>query len=71
MNKHYRDNLEFLMAATPEVLEDWYDKMDDDDIAYAFELLEAYQVELETQKLALMLIDKKDVIVGPISTVLH
>jgi hypothetical protein len=71
MNKHDRDNLEFLMAATPEVLEDWYDKMDDDDIAYAFELLEAYQVELETQKLALMLIDKKDVIVGPISTVLH
>lgn len=71
MNKHDRDNLEFLMAATPEVLEDWYDKMDDDDIAYAFELLEAYQVELETQKLALMLIDKKDVIVGPVSTVLH
>lgn len=71
MKKHDRDNLAFLMAATPEVLEDWYNQMDDDDIAYAFELLDAYQVELETQKLALMLIDKKDVIVGPVSTVLH
>jgi hypothetical protein len=59
MNKHDRDNLEFLMAATPEVLEDWYNQMDDDDIEYAFELLEAYQVELETQKLALMLIIKR------------
>lgn len=71
MKKYDRDNLEFLMAATPEVLEDWYNQMDDDDIEYAFELLDAYQVELETQKLALMLLDKKDVIVGPVSTVLH
>ena len=71
MKKHDRDNLEFLLAATPEVLEDWYNQMDDDDIEYAFELLDAYQVELETQKLALMLLGKKDVIVGPVSTVLH
>ncbi len=71
MKKRDRDNLEFLLAATPEVLEDWYNQMDDDDIEYAFELLDVYQVELETQKLALMLLDKKDVIVGPVSTILH
>lgn len=46
MNEHDRSNLEFLLTASPEVLKDWYSKMDADDIRYAFELLETASLEL-------------------------
>lgn len=46
MNDHDRSNLEFLLTASPEVLQDWYSKMDEDDILYAFELLQAASLEL-------------------------
>lgn len=46
MNDHDRSNLEFLLNASPEVLQDWYSKMDEDDILYAFELLQAASLEL-------------------------
>lgn len=71
MKKHDRENLEFLMAATPEVLEDWYNKMEEDDILYAFELLDAYQQELEDKKLAMLLLDQGDVIVVPNNKTVH
>lgn len=50
MNKHDRDNLEFLLSATPDIIADWYSKMSEDDIAYAKELLA--QAELEFAALA-------------------
>lgn len=53
MNDHDRDNLKFLLTASPEVIKDWYSKMDLDDIDYAYELLAAYSRELDSQALEL------------------
>ena len=47
-----RDNLDFLLNASPEVIQDWYEKMEDDDIMYAFELLEMAREELIEQQMA-------------------
>jgi hypothetical protein len=52
MDKHDKDNLNFLLNATPEVIQDWYEKMEDDDIQYAFELLELAKEELIEQQIA-------------------
>ena len=52
MDKQDRDNLDFLLNATPEVIQDWYNTMDDDDIVYAFELLEMAKEELIEQQMA-------------------
>ena len=52
MDKQDRDNLDFLLNATPEVIQDWYNTMDDDDIVYAFELLELAKEELIEQQMA-------------------
>ena len=52
MNQRDRDNLDFLLNATPEVIQDWYEKMEDDDIQYAFELLELAKEELIEQQIA-------------------
>ena len=52
MDKHDKDNLNFLLNATPETIQDWYEKMDDDDIVYAFELLEMAKEELIEQQMA-------------------
>lgn len=52
MNQHDRDNLDFLLNATPEVIQDWYQQMSDDDIKYAFELLEMAKEELIEQQMA-------------------
>ena len=46
MNQQDRDKLDFLLSASPEVIKDWYEKMDADDILYAFELLEQAGAEL-------------------------
>jgi hypothetical protein len=52
MNQRDRDNLDFLLNASPEVIQDWYEKMEDDDIMYAFELLELAKEELIEQQMA-------------------
>jgi predicted nucleotide-binding protein (sugar kinase/HSP70/actin superfamily) len=52
VNQHDRDNLDFLLNASPEVIQDWYEKMEDDDIMYAFELLELAKEELIEQQMA-------------------
>lgn len=52
MNQRDRDNLDFLLNASPEVIRDWYEKMEDDDIMYAFELLELAKEELIEQQMA-------------------
>ena len=45
MNERDRDNLNFLLHASPEVLKDWESKMPTDDLEYAQELLNAYAYE--------------------------
>lgn len=54
MDQHDRDNLNFLMNASKATLNDWYAKMDQDDIDYAFELLQMAKTELMLEELALM-----------------
>ena len=44
-----RDNLNFLLNASPEVMQDWEEQADEDDRAYAQELLDAYAEELRLQ----------------------
>lgn len=55
MDKHDQKNLEFLLNATPEVLHDWFDTMialgQEDDIAYAMELVQAARNQLELELL--------------------
>lgn len=52
MNQRDRDNLDFLLNASPEIIQDWYNKVEDDDILYAFELLEMAKEELIEQQIA-------------------
>ena len=44
-----RDNLNFLLNASPAVMQDWDEQADEDDRAYAQELLDAYAEELRLQ----------------------
>ena len=70
MNQHDRDNLDFLLSASPEVIEDWYEQMGEDDIEYAFELLEAYSQELAAQDLAASLADR-NILIAPLTDTVH
>jgi hypothetical protein len=54
MNLNDRNNLNFLMNATPEVLLEWYDTASEDDLIYAQELLDAYQMELNASEYELL-----------------
>ena len=49
MNQHDRDNLNFLMTASDEVLHEWYSLANEDDLIYAQELLSQYEMELDLQ----------------------
>lgn len=55
MNEHDQKNLEFLLNATPEALHNWFDTMiaqgQEDDIAYAMELVQAARTQLELELL--------------------
>lgn len=53
MNDHDRQNLNFLLYSSPEVIADWYTKVDEDDIAYAQELLAMAALELKEEAQAL------------------
>jgi hypothetical protein len=46
MNQHDKDNLQFLLTATPDVLKDWYDSVDRDDHEYAIELIRLHTAEI-------------------------
>ncbi len=70
MNQHDRDNLDFLLGASPEVIEDWYEQMSDDDIEYAFELLEEYAQELAANELAASLADR-NILIAPLTNTVH
>jgi len=54
MNLNDRNNLNFLMTATPQALREWYDLASEDDLIYAQELLEAYQMELNASEYELL-----------------
>lgn len=75
MKKRDRENLEFLLNASPEVIEDWYNQMDPDDIEYAFELLELYQQELDRQSDTITMLrlakDKRGICLSPINYTVH
>lgn len=59
MNDWDRNNLNFLLTASPEVMQQWHDHADQDDYNYAMELLQAAQTELE-----LMALDQIETEVG-------
>ena len=44
-----RDNLNFLLKASPEVLADWNEQADEEDLEYAQELMDAYAEELRLE----------------------
>lgn len=44
-----RDNLNFLLNASADVMADWDEQADEDDRAYAQELLDSYAEELRLQ----------------------
>jgi hypothetical protein len=46
MNQHDKDNLQFLLTATPDVLKNWYDSVDRDDHEYAIELIRLHTSEI-------------------------
>lgn len=52
MNQYDRDNLNFLLNSTPEIIQDWYESVGEDDIMYAFELLEMAREELIEMQIA-------------------
>jgi hypothetical protein len=49
MSERDLDNLEFLLTASTEVIVDWFNTVEPDDIDYAFELLEMAKLELVDQ----------------------
>ena len=51
MNDWDKDNLNFLLSADEETLDDWYAQCDADDIRYALELMKAHKSELILQEL--------------------
>ena len=46
MTPHDRENLEFLLNASPEALAAWHNSVTQDDIEYAQELLDQFAQEL-------------------------
>jgi len=54
MNKHDRDNLEFLLNASPTVIAEWMNTVDEDDVVYAHELLAMAAEELNERARALV-----------------
>jgi len=50
MNEWDRDNLEFIMNTTNESFDEWLDQADNDDIAYALELIRMAKAELMVQE---------------------
>jgi len=51
MNEWDRDNLEFIMNTTDESFNEWLDQADNDDIAYALELIRMAKAELMVQEM--------------------
>ena len=50
MNPYDRANLSFLMHASPETIRDWYERVSEDDIQYALELIQMARLEMSLQE---------------------
>jgi len=46
MNNYDRENLHFLMSASKQQLQEWYDSIDHEDLHYAMGLLDQFEQEL-------------------------
>ena len=53
MNDWDKNNLQFILSLTPSEFEDWYAYLDDDDVAYAMELLQTARTEVAMQLISL------------------
>jgi hypothetical protein len=53
MNEHDRKNLEFLLGADQDTMQDWYSKVSEDDVEYALELLQLANTELMLKEIEL------------------
>jgi DNA-binding transcriptional regulator YbjK len=53
MNQQDQDNLQFILNASQEVLNDWYSSISDDDREYAHLLLDIRAAELKDAAVAL------------------
>lgn len=51
MNEWDRDNLNFIMNSSEEGFDEWLDQADNDDIAYALELIRMAKAELMVQEM--------------------
>jgi hypothetical protein len=51
MNKWDRDNLDFIMNNSEEGFDEWLDQANNDDIAYALELIRMAKAELMIQEM--------------------
>lgn len=51
MNDWDKDNLHFLLTVDSEVFEDWLNQADEDDVAYAIELLQQAKTDLIVEKI--------------------
>lgn len=51
MNDWDRDNLNFIMNTTDEGFDEWLDQADNDDVAYALELIRMAKAELMIQEM--------------------
>lgn len=55
MNKHDRDNLEFLLSLERENFQGWYDSITEDDQLYAQEIIAQAALELQEQAEAMVI----------------
>jgi hypothetical protein len=53
MNDWDRDNLNFIMNASEEGFDEWLEQADNDDVAYALELIRMAKAELIVQEMEL------------------
>lgn len=55
MNKHDRDNLDFLLSLEREHFQEWYNTITEDDREYAQEIISQAAIELQEQSAALVI----------------
>jgi hypothetical protein len=55
MDKHDRDNLEFLLSLERENFQEWYDSITEDDQLYAQEIIAQAALELQEQAEAMVI----------------
>ena len=49
MNDWDKNNLQFILSLNEDEFSDWYECLDDDDVAYAMELLQKARTEINLQ----------------------